>query len=346
MGTHSSNGHNSRRDFIRHSVMVTAGAMLLPQQVQATTPESFSSLPDARWPGRVVVSGKTLDDFVAIAEEASADASWKIRVFQSVSEPTLQIRAQWRSIGAVTEWIPTLVNNSSQPSKRVSEVRSLAIAWRTRGAVDFYGNAGARTRLNDFVDRIERDIGVIELMPTGGRSSEGVLPFFALTDQHDALAVGIGWSGRWLATLRHSSGQLQVEVGLPKVGFVLRPQESVRLPSVLLARVPDATADHARRAVRAHLARHVVPRDPDGKSPNFTANSPLYEYLIEKSVVNEETEMQALESAAALGFETYWVDACWFGNSTQWDQEVGNWNVRRNDFPRGLRPLRAFPCKL
>jgi len=299
---------------------------------------ALAVLPDDLWPGRLVVGGETLDDFVAIGEEPSADASWRVRVFQSVSAPTLQIRAQWRTIGAVTEWISTLVNNAPKSSGKVTEVRSLAASWPTRGPVDFYGNKGSFHSIEDFLDRTELDIDVIDLMPDGGRSSDGILPFFALTDRHDSLALGIGWSGRWCAMLRHSDGVLQVEVGLPQVGFVLRPWESVRLPSVLLARAPEATADQARRMVRLHLANHVVPRTPDGKSPLFTSHGMMHQYHRTK-ITSEEIELEALERAAALGFETYWVDACWYGNEPVWHQEVGNWNVRRSDLPRGLRPI-------
>jgi len=300
----------------------------------------LAALPDNRWPGRLVVGGQTLDDFVAISEEKSSDASWTTRVFQSVSAPELQIRAQWRTIGAVTEWIPTLANNAPKASERVTELRSLAASWRTRGPVDFHGNNGsAELTPEDFLDRIERDIDVVDLMPVGGRSSDGILPFFALTDRHDSLALGIGWSGRWCATLRHSEGTLQVEVGLPQVGFVLRPWEAVRLPSVLLARAPEATADQARRVVRAHMANHVVPKTPDGQSPNFTAHSTMYKFLHGHPVMSEEEELSMLEHAAAMGLETWWIDAGWYGNTGDWDQEAGNWYVRRSELPRGLRPI-------
>jgi len=175
-------------------------------------------------------------------------------------------------------------------------------------------------------------------MPNGGLSSNGILPFFALTDRHDSLAIGIGWSGRWCATLRQSDGILQVEIGLPEVGFVLRPWESVRLPSVLLAQAPGETVDQARRVVRSHLANHVVPRTPDGKSPNFTAHGMMHQFHHTK-ITSEEIEIEALERAAALGIETYWVDASWYGNEPDWAKEVGNWHPRRSDLPRGLRPI-------
>jgi len=143
-----------------------AGALI----ALAGTSVIASPLSDDRWPGRLVVGDKTLDDFVAIGEEAHPDASWKVRIFQSASMPTLQIRAQWRTIGAVKEWIPTLVNNSATPSGRVTEVRSLAASWPTRGPVDFYGNNGSQSRIEDFADRTELDIDVVELMPERGKS--------------------------------------------------------------------------------------------------------------------------------------------------------------------------------
>ncbi|KXU35382.1 hypothetical protein AXK12_05270 [Cephaloticoccus capnophilus] len=204
--------------------------------------------------------------------------------------------------------------------------------------MDFYGNNGSHESIHDFEDRIELDIDEIELIPHGGRSSDGIFPFFALTDQHDAFAIGIGWSGRWCAKLRHAAGALQVEVGLPQVGFVLRPQESVRLPSVLLARAPGASADQARRVVRSHLTHHVRPKAPDGKSPLFTSHGTMYRFHVTR-IANEQGEIEALERAAAMGIEAYWVDACWYGNLPDWAKEVGNWYARRSDFPRGLRPI-------
>jgi len=270
--------NNSILRHIRHFTCVSTLILSLASTSHAQQPRALAALPDDRWPGRLVVGGETLDDFVAISEEPSPDAGWTLRVFQSVSVPALQIRAQWRTIGAVTEWIPTLVNNAPASSGKVTEVRSLAASWPTRGPVDFYGNKGSEARLDDFLDRTELDIGVIDLMPNGGRSSDGVFPFFALTDRHNALALGIGWSGRWDARLRHTAGQLEVEVGLPQVGFVLRPWESVRLPSVLLARAPEATVDQARRLVRSHLTNHVVPRTPAGKSPYFIAHGTMHQY--------------------------------------------------------------------
>ncbi len=56
-------------------------------------------------------------------------------------------------------------------------------------------------------------------------------------------------------------------------------------------------------------------------------------------VTSESAELSALARAAALGVEAYWVDACWFGRTGKWYEEIGDWSVRREAFPRGLRPI-------
>jgi len=360
--------HSSRRNFIRQSAVAAAGLMIVPGQAEvgpvesgltaeqggaALFPGGIGTLPQDRWPGRLVVGGKTLDDFVAISEEAHQDATWKVRVFQSSLMPTLQIRSQWRNIGPATEYLSTLVNTSQAPSARVTEVRSLAATWAVSGAVDFYGSKGGYDYiLDEYADQIKFDLTAVELEPEGGRSSAGVLPFFALTDRQDALAIAIGWSGQWCASIRNTSGRLRLEVGLPRVGFVLHPGESARLPSILLTRVSQAPLDHARRALRAHMTKYVIPKGKDGASPNFTAHAPVSEYIVFGHPNNEAKELATLERAAKLGFETHWLDAGWYGNDpdpdldidltkelANWDREAGNWYPLRSAFPRGLRPL-------
>jgi len=43
--------------------------MILPRLAQGETPSISLSLPNDRWPGRVVVDGKTLDDFVSLTRK-------------------------------------------------------------------------------------------------------------------------------------------------------------------------------------------------------------------------------------------------------------------------------------
>jgi len=69
----------------------------------------------------------------------------------------------------------------------------------------------------------------------------------------------------------------------------------------------------------------------------------MYYFLHGNPVISEAAEIEAVEHAAALGIETYWIDAGWYGNGPlhreYWWQQVGNWNVRRGELPRGLRPI-------
>jgi len=74
----------------------------------------------------------------------------------------------------------------------------------------------------------------------------------------------------------------------------------------------------------------------------------MYDFLGGNPVISEEEEIAVLEQAAALGIETFWIDAGWYGNGPLhrecWWQEVGNWNARRK-LPRGLRPIDAYEVR-
>jgi len=51
----------------------------------------------------------------------------------------------------------------------------------------------------------------------------------------------------------------------------------------------------------------------------------------------EGMQIQAIEAAARLGCDTFWLDAAWFPGG--FPNGVGNWMPRPEGFPRGLKPL-------
>jgi len=42
---------------------------------------------------------------------------------------------------------------------------------------------------------------------------------------------------------------------------------------------------------------------------------------------------------APLGIEVYWMDALWYGDRQEWWEAVGTWQVNRQRFPNGLKPI-------
>lgn len=51
----------------------------------------------------------------------------------------------------------------------------------------------------------------------------------------------------------------------------------------------------------------------------------------------EAGQLQAVEAAYQMGFDTYWLDAAWFPGG--FPNGAGNWFTKRKEFPNGLKPV-------
>ena len=65
----------------------------------------------------------------------------------------------------------------------------------------------------------------------------------------------------------------------------------------------------------------------------------LQSYFYRTGEAGEHLDMAALPKVAATGADTYWIDACWYGDGDEWWEEVGSWTINRDRFPNGLRPI-------
>ena len=55
---------------------------------------------------------------------------------------------------------------------------------------------------------------------TGGRSSNGMMPFFDVTANGNGYIVAIGWTGDWKAEFTGCDNGVQVKTGLKKLNFI------------------------------------------------------------------------------------------------------------------------------
>jgi alpha-galactosidase len=98
---------------------------------------------------------------------------------------------------------------------------------------------GSHAQPSDFRPNMERlMVGkLIQLRSFGGRSSDGVMPFFQLGNDQGGFIIAIGWSGDWEASFElKPEGRIAFHAGLQHANFRLRKDQEVRLPSVLLMR--------------------------------------------------------------------------------------------------------------
>lgn len=242
---------------------------------------------------------------------------------------------------AAVLWSTTIRNDSESNSAVLSELHplDLTIASADGGTAMLTSANGSLCQLDDFLPW-ERTIGLgdhVHLEPIGGRSSDGAMPFFTITTAGLAYAVGIGWSGQWSASITRSSDAIQVRGGLTDARLRLYPGEMISLPSFLVA-IAEGDAELANNALRAVLNTELTPHGPNGQPVTPLAHMTMSTFHLTHEV-SEESELAAVRTAAALGLEAFWVDACWYGDTPMWADQVGNWNVRREAFPRGLRPI-------
>ena len=68
----------------------------------------------------------------------------------------------------------------------------------------------------------------------GGRSSEGMMPFFDITALGNGYIAAIGWTGDWKAEFTKCDSGIQIKTGLKKTEFYLKPGEKIRTSSILI----------------------------------------------------------------------------------------------------------------
>jgi len=178
----------------------------------------------------------------------------------------------------------------------------------------------------------------LTLAPNGGRSSDGVAPFFNAAWKGGGVAGAVGWTGQWQATAaREGDGAFYFWAGQQSVSLTLNPGETVRTPRILLVYWEGDDPLRGSNLFRRVLIRHVLPRrsgrlvyppicasvndvDPDGgyEGPHVRAMAPLGE----------------------RGYEAFWSDMDpqhWYPGG--FPEGTGNWETDRVKYPHGLKPV-------
>lgn len=213
----------------------------------------------------------------------------------------------------------------------------------------------------------------VRLGSVGGRSSNGDLPYFnveANWETHRGIAVAIGWSGQWqarisrfghapahavepdmrvpnpqLSRLRNAT-RLRIQAGMEDTCLVLRPGERIRTPRIVIVPWED---DHLRgqNLLRQFIHQKVAPTDQGVPPlPPMAANVGIVDPGSALLGIGER-HLDVVSRFASLGVEYFIVDAGWYeippprepGEIPGWSRGVGNYRVRQDVFPRGLRPL-------
>ncbi len=198
---------------------------------------------------------------------------------------------------------------------------------------------GSHAEASDFRPRVDPlAMGQIrELESFGGRSSDGVMPYFNLASEGGGLIVAIGWSGDWRASFESlGKGRVRIIAGLKRSRFKLPAGETLRLPSVLLMAYQGTWLD-GQNQFRRLMLQHFTP----------TTHPPLALMPVAASVhgmlaFNDTTAANLIDlareiAALNLPIDTFWLDAGW--NEGGFPGGQGNPQPDPVRFPQGLAPV-------
>ena len=245
------------------------------------------------------------------------------------------------------EWVLHLKNEGPADTPILSDVRPLAVsvAATTATACSLNYAKGGVAGLDDFrpeLHAIKPDTR-FELRSAGGRSSNGVLPFFNVQLGGRGVIEALGWTGNWAAGFdRAGDGHLSLAAGMQRTHFKLLPGESVRTPRVLLLFWQGDRQDSQNLLRRFLLAHHnPLPKGrtragllrrlgaKDAKRPSFTPSRRLSTPRFPSTSIGSTRAGTATSRSRRDS-----TDA-----NSQWWKYTGSWRPNKSIYPHGLAPI-------
>ncbi|MHC1765055.1 MAG: alpha-galactosidase [Verrucomicrobiia bacterium] len=235
------------------------------------------------------------------------------------------------------EWVVHLRNTSATNTPILEQIQALdtVLPLATSGNATLHWAKGGVASFDDFAPQTTslKSGSKLRLQPGGGRSSSQVLPFFNVEGAGAGLIAAIGWSGEWAAEFAcDAAGQVALKAGLDRTHLVLHPGESIRTPRMLLLFYEGDRWQGQNLLRRFILAHHRPKRGDDPLVAPITCGN----WGGTRAEVHLDNIQKIIQHE--LPVEYYWIDAEWFGFAG-WPVSVGNWNVKKDLYPQGFKPL-------
>ena len=180
-------------------------------------------------------------------------------------------------------------------------------------------------------------------IPRGGRSSQGLAPFFDMNQGEKGIIAAIGWTGQWKAVFERSEDCINIKTGLETAEFKLYPHEKIRTSSALFLGYENGqNAGHNkfRRLIKEHYS--IIGTADKPKIPPLS--SMTWGGISTDKMLNRINHI----ADSNLGFEYYWIDAGWYGKyegecpnefTGNWSSHTGDWTVNKNYHPNGFKDV-------
>ncbi len=169
-------------------------------------------------------------------------------------------------------------------------------------------------------------------------------PWFAINkdeskdeDQGDTYFGALAWSGSWQISIEQDAlQQVHITGGMNAFDFSYHLKKDSRFETPEF----DAGFSHqglggASRLMHRFEMNSVVPNAPNERLRPVLYNS----WEATAFNLNEEGQVALAEKAASIGAERFVMDDGWFGARNNDHAGLGDWEVNRQKFPNGLKPL-------
>ncbi len=280
---------------------------------------------------------------LALSLAVSADAIERPAAPLRESVPGLRIETQAYPDQAATEWQFRLRAPEAGESPLYENLKSadFEVGFAPDAKVRLHWSKGSHSEPGDFEPKTNPLVvsEVFSLESFGGRSSDGVMPYFNLASEGGGLIVAVGWTGDWKASFElQANGKVRVIAGLKRTRFRLALDEEVRLPSILAMNYSGDWIDGQNQFRRFMLAHHTPKNHPPmtlmpveaGVHGIFPFNETSEDKLVQLA-----TDIAALK----LPLDCYHLDAGW--NEGGFPKGQGNPQADPIRFPNGLAAVGA-----
>ena len=335
--------HMAHADWADAKILLADGHEILLDELSLVDGEFFDELPFS-----FTLDGKSSRTFLhewrrTVKSESEKDGR-TLHVL-SFSDPTtgLELRCELTCFSRhpAAEWVLRLKNTGKAESPCIEDLKPLDCSLKTCGKeIILHHSNGSTNSDTDFLPIDEKLDGKnprIDIAPTGGRSSDGALPFFNLEwEGQGGIVAAIGWSGQWSLQLRLDGKVVKLGAGQQTTRFRLHPGEEIRTPRIAILHWEGPDCIKGNNLFRRLVIDQYTPRI-DGKLaiPPVTANT--WFTFDSGNKVTEANQTALMPSLAKVGVEGYWLDAGWFEGG--WPSGAGSWVAKKEAFTDGLKPV-------
>jgi len=247
------------------------------------------------------------------------------------------------------EWVITLENTGTADTPILADIQPLDALFPV--AADercwVHHSRGSQCRLEDFepldTPLMTKVVTEVRLATTGGRSSDGALPFINLQMGQAGVMVAIGWTGDWAAIFQRGADGVRAAAGMQRTHLTLHPGEKIRTPRILLL-FWEEDRWRGHNLLRRFILTHHTPQR-DGKPVLM----PITDGAWGESPVGAQLAQIRWIQEHDLPAEALWLDAGWYGDAPYdpdasvwtgtWARQVGSWYPNRSLYPQGLKPI-------